>query len=58
VKNRKLRADDMYQTVRLECSAFEKPLEKDALFQWLDSIERNIPSARELCNWFYDISGE
>ncbi len=52
-----LGADDMYQAVRLGCSAFEKPLEKDALFQWLDGIERKIPPSRQLCNWFSENQG-
>jgi DNA-binding NtrC family response regulator len=47
-----LKADDIYHAVRLGCSAFEKPLDMDALLQWLDGIEKKIPSSRELCDWF------
>ena len=33
-------ADAMFHAVKLGCSAFEKPLDKEVLFQWLDDIEK------------------
>ncbi len=47
-----LNAEAMYQAVNLGCSAFEKPLDKKALFSWLDSIERTGQHSSELCDWF------
>jgi DNA-binding NtrC family response regulator len=47
-----LNAEAMYQAVKLGCSAFEKPLDKETLFSWLDNIERTGEYSRELCDWF------
>jgi DNA-binding NtrC family response regulator len=47
-----LSAEAMYQAVKLGCSAFEKPLNKETLFKWLDNIERKGQYSRELCDWF------
>ena len=52
-----LNAEAMFHAVRLGCSAFEKPLDNEVLFQWLDGIEKKIPSSRELCNWFCESHG-
>jgi hypothetical protein len=48
-----LNADALYKAVKLGCSAFEKPLDKETLFGWLDNIERTGLS-RELSDWFLD----
>jgi len=47
-----LNAEAMYQAVKLGCSAFEKPLDREALFNWLDNIERTGQYSRKLCDWF------
>jgi CheY-like chemotaxis protein len=47
-----LTADAMFLAVKLGCSAFEKPFDKEVLFQWLDGIEKQLHPSRELCNWF------
>ena len=46
-----LNAEAMYQAVKLGCSAFEKPIDKEALFSWLDNIEQSGQYSRELCDW-------
>jgi DNA-binding NtrC family response regulator len=47
-----LNAEAMYQAVKLGCSAFEKPLDKESLFSWLENIERTGQYSRERCDWF------
>lgn len=47
-----LNSETLYQAVKLGCSAFEKPFDKETLFSWLDNIERTGQYSRELCDWF------
>jgi DNA-binding NtrC family response regulator len=47
-----LNAEAMYQAVKIGCSAFEKPLDLEALLNWLENIERTGQNSRELCDWF------
>ena len=46
--------NDLQRAHELGCKTFVKPFNFDEFFDWLDEVERNTKSTRELCSWFQE----